>query len=470
ERAASGNASFSGAHSHAVALHATDPEDTSPRMETVPTAHEARFKQWFGECNTVEFDRRYLVGAAASEFDTNLYAADQPADPTARVPLPGEWEAGAYGSIGLEGPVRVNMLKLDPAFIGICSCCGSWTHALRRGHEIFCPARKMQLELMRTGRAKRLCAYPDCSRPLEHTLRCCRTLHHVCKKCALRGHEEGERCSFNLAEIAWLWNRFECFANRGAYTSLRKLPSLAGWGFLFIAKRYRPEVHDYRLLVQMGYEKAMTRFKNTEKRRQRHNVKRSKISRKRRREEAFPPTPAAAEPSPPPPPQPRALAIVGWTAGPPPPPPPRARASAALGRAPSPAPQLADRHPAQSPLSLQGEASGMEVEVSYPDYSEATARVSVFERLSGADPEAACSSTNRGSVFGRLGNSAVEATSPSSGGKRVARRVSFSSDNDETMIIDRYDEMRGYGRYNEAENHRQVAMIRKGLAKEEDFE
>ncbi len=129
----------------------------------------------------------------------------------------------------------------DPTLGAGCSCCGSKNHRYRAdaSHEIICPV------FLNNKRGVHICTYLYCTDRLTHTVRQCKTLHHVCKLCYVRGHTEVAGCQ-GWSVLKWEDNKkeWERAADDGFYTSLRRTNWLFGyyahrpfspWPFPFIS-------------------------------------------------------------------------------------------------------------------------------------------------------------------------------------------------------------------------------------------
>ena len=122
----------------------------------------------------------------------------------------------------------------DPSLGPGCSCCGSKTHNYRAdsSHEIICPV------FLNNKRGNPLCTYPYCVDRFTHTVRQCKTLHHICQLCHVRGHTEIAGCH-NWSVLKWEDNRkeWEKHADEGIHTCLRRTNWLLGY---FAHRPYTP--------------------------------------------------------------------------------------------------------------------------------------------------------------------------------------------------------------------------------------
>ncbi len=146
----------------------------------------------------------------------------------------------------------------DPTLGPGCACCGSKNHNYRadNSHEIICPL------FLNSKRGTPLCVYPYCTDRFTHVVRQCKTLHHICQVCHIRGHTEAAGCH-NWSKLKWEDNRkeWEKHADTGFYTSLRRTNWLFGY---FAHRKYTPYPFPFATYAEMmalpvGYVTAALR-------------------------------------------------------------------------------------------------------------------------------------------------------------------------------------------------------------------
>ncbi len=171
----------------------------------------------------------------------------------------------------------------DPSFGPACTCCGSKTHNFRadNSYDVICPV------YLNNNNKAPLCEYPLCTDRFTHTMRLCKTLHHICQLCHIRGHTEVHNCR-QWTAAQWDDNRrqWEDAADEGFFTSLRRTQWLFGY---FAHRKFTPFPFPFSTYAEMNalpvpyVSKALEEFatkgtwpaRTTRKRPQHHSELRS---------------------------------------------------------------------------------------------------------------------------------------------------------------------------------------------------
>ncbi len=131
-----------------------------------------------------------------------------------------------------------------------CGFCGSCGHLFfKSGDSSSCPhATRRMLADGVTMSLTTVCAYSKCTIGHLHVVRVCPVLHHICRRCGLRGHDGN--CQMTRSWVRDALLSFEKVANQGLHT--RKRFEEPEWGFF---PRRRPAPSDvlptYHQLLEM---------------------------------------------------------------------------------------------------------------------------------------------------------------------------------------------------------------------------
>ncbi len=109
-----------------------------------------------------------------------------------------------------------------------CGFCGGChhTYAFGRG-QVACPYARAALTYSGAISLYPRCTYARCEIRHLHYTRVCPTLHSLCARCELRGHQGG--CLATKTWVERALEDFEAVADEGVYTSQRHLEK--SWGF-----------------------------------------------------------------------------------------------------------------------------------------------------------------------------------------------------------------------------------------------